>query len=74
MWQFGGIIMNKKQAVLNHLKSGKSITKFQAFNKFAITNLGDVVFKLRNAGHSIITDMRKNKNTKSIYAVYKQAQ
>lgn len=62
--------MNKKQSVLAHLQSGKTITKFQAFNKFFITNLGDIILKLRKS-YDIQTEMRKNKNTNSLYAIYK---
>ena len=62
--------MNKKSLVLNHLKSGKTLTKFQAFNKFLITNLGDTILQLRKS-YNIVTEMKKNKSTNSIYAVYK---
>jgi len=63
--------MNKKQSILNHLSSGNTLTKFQAFNEFQVTNLGDVIFQLRNAGYNIITEMQSNKNTKTTFAKYK---
>lgn len=66
--------MSKKESVLKYLQSGRSITKFKAFEKFQMTNLGDTILQLRKDGYNIVTDMRKNKNTKSIYAVYKQVQ
>ncbi len=62
--------MNKKSLVLNHLRSGKTITKFQAFNKFLITNLGDCILQLRKS-YDIQTTMKKNKSTNTVYAVYK---
>ena len=62
--------MNKKSLVLNHLKSGKTLTKFQAFNKFLITNLGDTILQLRKS-YNIQTEMKKNKTTNTVYAVYK---
>ena len=62
--------MNKKSLVLKHLRSGKTLTKFQAFNKFLITNLGDTILQLRKS-YNIVTEMKKNKSTNSIYAVYK---
>ena len=63
--------MNKKSLVLNHLKSGKTITSILAWNKFQTLKLQDIVFKLRNNGYNIVTEMKKNKSTNSIYAVYK---
>ena len=62
--------MNKKSLVLKHLRSGKTLTKFQAFNKFLITNLGDTILQLRKS-YDIQTEMKKNKSTNTIYAVYK---
>lgn len=63
--------MSKKQSILNHLKSGKSITKYKAFNDFLVTNLGDVIFQLRNSNFNIQTEMKRNKSTNSTYAIYK---
>lgn len=60
----------KKQNVLNYLKSGKRLTKFKAFNKFLMTNLGDCILTLRNQGFPIATEMKRNKHTGNRYAVY----
>lgn len=60
----------KKLQVLNYLQDGKSITKFDAFTKFGITNLGDIIFRLREV-HYIKTFMTVNPKTKLRYAKYK---
>ena len=48
--------MTQQEEVLRHLKR-KTITSFQAFDVYNITRLADVVFKLRNKGHKIITEL-----------------
>ncbi len=49
-----------KQAriILAHLESGKSITNSKAMLVYHITRLSDCIFKLRNAGYVIDTEMR----------------
>ena len=59
----------KINQVLRHLKTGKTLTKFQAFNRYQMTNLGDCILRLREH-HNIFTVMCKNQKTKSRYAKY----
>jgi hypothetical protein len=61
----------KKEKVLKWLQSGKPLTKMLAFEKFLMTNLGDCVLTLRNEGFAITTEMKRNENTNSRYAIYR---
>ena len=61
----------KKEKVLQYLKSGKPLTKFLAFEKFLMTNLGDTVLSLRNQGFAITTEMKRNESTGSRFAIYR---
>ena len=61
--------MSKTAAVLAHLKKGKTITSWQAFEKFRATRLADIIFKLRNCGHDISTEMIEDNETR--YARYR---
>jgi hypothetical protein len=65
------IMKTKKEKVLKWLKSGKPLTKFLAFEKFLMTNLGDTISVLRNQGFAISTEMKRNENTNSRYAIYR---
>lgn len=46
--------------ILAHLESGKSITNNEAMLVYHIPRLSDCIFKLRNAGHKITMEMRKD--------------
>jgi len=61
----------KKEKVLKWLQSGRPITKIIGFENFNITNLGDVVYTLRNQGFAITTEMKRNESTGSRYAIYR---
>jgi hypothetical protein len=39
--------MNKTQLVLKHLKEGKSITSWEAIEKFGATRLSAIIFELK---------------------------
>lgn len=56
--------MNKTAKVLAHLKSGKTITSFEAFLEYRATRLADIIFRLRNQGHKIGTEYIQNDNAK----------
>lgn len=45
----------KTKLVLNHLKSGKSITSLDAINLYSATRLSAIIFILRNRGYDIAT-------------------
>lgn len=47
--------MNKKQAVLDHMKSNGSITSMEAIELFGATRLSAIIFNLRKKGHDIET-------------------
>ena len=59
--------MNQKAILLNHLKKAP-ITKLEALKLYGIWNSGDTILKLRNAGHNIVTEMKKD--GKKRYAIY----
>ncbi len=47
--------MNKRIAVLNHLKDNGSITSMEAIENYGATRLSAIIFNLRKAGHNIET-------------------
>ena len=61
--------MTKKQKILNHLKSGKSITSMEAINLYGVTRLAAVVHTLKRERHPIESENVKGKD--GTYAVYK---
>jgi hypothetical protein len=48
--------MSKIDQVLTHLKK-KPITSWEAINLYHATRLADIVFKLKQRGHNIVTWM-----------------
>jgi hypothetical protein len=56
--------MSKTAAVLAHLKKGKTITSWQAFEKFRATRLADIIFKLRGQGYNIGTELVEDGSTR----------
>ena len=46
--------------ILAHLEAGKNITNFEAMLVYHIARLSDCIFKLRNAGYDIKTDIRRD--------------
>ena len=47
----------QRNAILNHLKSGKTITSKEAFELYGVTRLSAIVHDLRNMGYAIHTIM-----------------
>lgn len=47
----------QRNAILNHLKSGKSITSKEAFELYGVTRLSAIIHDLRNMGYAIHTFM-----------------
>ena len=62
--------LTKKQKVLNHLKSGRTISGLEALNLYGYYRLSDGIFKLREEGHDIRT-FRMPTPDGSTYAKYK---
>lgn len=64
----------KTKQVLDHLKSGKTITSIQAIDLYGATRLSAIIFKLRDRGYDIKTTLvqtlDRNENTVR-FAVYR---
>jgi hypothetical protein len=61
--------MSKSSSVYAHLKKGKTITSWEAFEMFRATRLADIIFKLRCKGEKIETILVDNGTTR--YAKYR---
>jgi hypothetical protein len=48
----------QKEQIKKHLLSKKSITPIQALNKFGCLRLAAVIYKLKDEGFKIITEMQ----------------
>lgn len=48
---------SQKEKVLDYLKKGKSITSWEAIQKFRITRLSAIIFILKQEGHPIKSSM-----------------
>jgi hypothetical protein len=59
----------KKHKVLEHLHRFKSITSWQAITKYRATRLSAIIFRLKEEGINIKTEMVYKKG--DCYAVYK---
>ena len=53
---------SQKKEVLKYMITHKGITSFQAFERFGITRLADIIYKLRQDGYEIVTEMLTKKN------------
>lgn len=63
----------KKKLVLAHLLKYKSITSFEAIEKYSATRLSAIIFNLRKAGYGIATKdiaMTDKYGNKGFYAKY----
>ena len=58
--------MTQKDLVLEHLKSGMSITPLIALERYGSFRLGSIINRLRNEGHNISTKLNPEKH----YAIY----
>jgi len=63
-------LYSQKNKVLDHLKSKKSITSWQAFESYSITRLSSLILRLRNDGHQIETVMINENGDRVSYAKY----
>jgi len=50
----------QKEQIKKHLLSRKSITPIQALNKFGCLRLAAVIYKLKNEGLKIVTEIEHN--------------
>ncbi|MBI9080856.1 MAG: helix-turn-helix domain-containing protein [Pseudodesulfovibrio sp.] len=53
-------------AILTHMRSGKTITQFEALNKYGCMRLASRIHDLRRAGHVITCTKIKTKRGKTI--------
>lgn len=63
--------MTQRTKVLTYLKKHKTITPREALMDLNVYRLSDVIFKLRNEGVPIETEMRANELTGAQYGTYK---
>ncbi len=49
--------MNQKEMVLAHFKKRKTITSWEAIQKYGITRLADVIFRLKDS-HNIVATIQ----------------
>ena len=61
---------NHQTQVLNHLKTGKTLSQAEAIYHFDCYRLSAVVERLRKQGHDIITHGEPNLNSKGTHARY----
>lgn len=62
--------MTITERVLNHLKTGKTLTKYQGFSRFNTVHLGDIIYRLKRQGHKIHARMiTRNGKTYAIYSM-----
>ena len=59
----------QKEQIKKHLLSRKSITPIQALNKFGCLRLAAVIYKLKDEGLKIVTEIEYNK--KKQFAKYR---
>lgn len=57
--------MTQKEKVLRHLKEGKTLTPYEALDKYQVLRLSAVIHVLRNKGYQIV-----NINPKNMFAIY----
>lgn len=68
--------MTKKEMVLNHLKSGRSITSIEAIELYGATRLSAIIFRLKKEGYAFrtedvaFTDRFGNKSYYSKYTLF----
>ena len=62
--------VTQDQTVLNHLKSGQTITQAEAAKSYGYYRLSANIERLRKAGYNIVTHYEKNSQTTGRHARY----
>ena len=62
--------VTQDQTVLNHLKSGKTITQAEAAKSYDYYRLSANIERLRRQGHDIVTHHEKNSRSTGRHARY----
>ena len=60
---------SQKEKVLIYLQAGNSITPIKAMHMFGAMRLADIIYRLKNEGDNIRTNLRRDPENKS-YAQY----
>jgi hypothetical protein len=63
--------MTQLNKVRAYLKRHRTITPREALMDLGVYRLSDVIFKLRNAGMNIVTDLKQNPDTGAKYGTYR---
>lgn len=58
------------KTILRHLERGKTITPMESLIVYGIYRLSDCIYKIRNAGHDVLTVDRQDERGKK-YGEYK---
>jgi hypothetical protein len=61
---------SKTSRILGEFMKGRDLTSLESIGVFGVYRLADVVFKLRNRGYPIVTELKKDPNG-SEYANYR---
>tara|TARA_R100000734_G_C3267618_1_gene64445 strand:- start:143 stop:358 length:216 start_codon:yes stop_codon:yes gene_type:complete len=62
--------ISQREEVLTHLKKGLPITSWEAIHEFRATRLSAIIYDLRKAGYTIITENLVNEKTGKRYGSY----
>jgi hypothetical protein len=54
--------MSQKERILQHFKSGNTITSLEAYNELGVTQLATRIYELKAEGHPILSDRIKVTN------------
>lgn len=71
--------MTQKEAVLNHLLSGKELSSIEAISLYGATRLGAIIFNLKKEGYIINSRREKvinrfgHTSNPSIYSISKES-
>ncbi len=62
--------ITQEEAVLEHMKNHRGITSKEAFEKYGITRLSAVIFRIRNDGYQIGKAQEKTRTRLGGISVY----
>ena len=63
-------LSRREQLVANRMRRGNSITSIDAFQRYQITRLADVIFRLKKKGFKVFTTYHKLTQGTGKYAEY----
>jgi hypothetical protein len=55
-------VKTQRDAIMWHLKTYKHITSWEAIKEYGATRLSDIIYKLKNEGYNIKTNLIKTEN------------